>query len=1656
MCEKMFRFCPVRRLICLLLVLVLAAGPLSVAFPDAVSAAGEKVKVYFSNTDGWSDVYGYVWNSAGENPAGSWPGQVLSVNDMGLYELTLDGNPQGVSFIFNNNAGSQTADLSLSGAQLTSGDAYWVGGGSGKVAVYAPPVFSGSKVTFTYRGSGSRVCVAGSFNGWSTSAAPMTKSGGLFTYTCELKPGRYEYKFVVDGNWINDPGNPLITGSDKNNYILAPGMADVTLSAVKGITNGLPTELSCVGADGSEQLRSVTYTLQGSAAGVTLSGHNLTVPAGTTLTGCKLTAKTADGYCCTVTVNFVSQSTGAVKVKLHFMDSLGWNGVAVGVWTRSGSVTAALSGYGWPGQTLQRDSNGFYTLELTHYPVSGQGLGFRFHNGSGEQTQDLSIGAADLTAGTVERWIQPTGSQSGGRYSCTVTSALSAQFRSVEVNGNSVTFRYQSSTATKAYVAGSFNNWSTSAGKMTKSGSTFSYTTTLSAGIHEYKFIVDGKWMLDPRNGSIGGYDGNNIVTVGYSQSTTGKVTVKLHYYRPAGDYTGWNAWMWCDTKAGGQYALSTDTKGKAATYTVDAAKVNAVSFIMRKGNWETQEFSDRSIDVSKVASGTVHYYVTQGQEQGHLVYGPDVVFKGKPVYAEYNYDTGKIWVKTSLPITGTVSTAFSLEGVSGVSVTGVTVENEGYSLTLSGRVNLGQLQNIKVRCGSACAIEVGDLFGSDAFHREYTYTGNDLGATWSQNSTTFKVWAPTATGVSVVRYRGGNYGGSDWIATTDMKLGEKGVWEVTIPGNLHGQYYNYQVKFPNYSCEATDPYAKSTGANGDRGMILNMDATDPAGWDYDISPNQGMSYTDAIIYEMHIREMTIDSSSGVKAAWRGKYLGLTQEGTTNNGNATGLDHLKELGITHVQLMPTYDYNSVDEYHLTDWQQYAWGYDPRNYNVPEGSYATDPFKGEVRVNEFKQMVQAFHSNGINVVMDVVYNHAFSGGDFCYNKIVPNYFSRFWGEGIWSNGSGCGNDIATERAMVRNYIVDSILYWVEEYHIDGFRFDLAALIDTQTINEIVNTVHAKYPYVIFYGEGWAPGDTAVEEGYALANQGNAWMTPGFGHFNDGFRDAIAGNNGNSWGFASGAGDKADEIAGRFRASNGWSTSPTQTINYVSCHDNYSLMDKLCISRSGVAWNDLVKMNNLSAAIYLLAQGTPLIYSGEELLREKKNEDGYRIDNAHGTNDYVNKIRWSELKTKTGAATTNAYYSGLIELRRNHSALRCPGGGDAWGNVSYKKINDQCILFYIGGNVNGECSDGIVIIYNGNSSTQWVNMYDHGVPQGNWQACVHGDKAGTTALWSTSNGSVGVDGISTTVLIKGDLTDENSVYNRQETVCRHKEHDQQGKCTACGVAVAHKYIGGICACGVKDPDYTMPDYYLFGYINGKNYACEEDHANMGTYKFVNGKLTATFEKDSYIAVKLEGNAAWFMTNAYVQSTTGTFYNTDTGSYEKMFVPGGVELDFTLKENADGSLTLSYEKAQPKELTVSGHITSYGGVGVITVELWQNNAVVHKVTTTNGSYKIEKVVPGSYTVTVSKANHVPVSQTLTVTGKDVTFNKKICLTGDVTGDGLVDIADVARVYAHVRGDEIKDPYALACANTDGGKLVILDVTLIYAHVTGTKRLF
>ena len=645
----------------------------------------------------------------------------------------------------------------------------------------------------------------------------------------------------------------------------------------------------------------------------------------------------------------------------------------------------------------------------------------------------------------------------------------------------------------------------------------------------------------------------------------------------------------------------------------------------------------------------------------------------------------------------------------------------------------------------------VTNIYTTEKFIEEYTYTGEDLGAVWSPDSTTFKVWAPTAEQVQLALYKSGTAGTDDLMNKIHMTKIEKGVWSITVDGNLNGTYYTYFVTNDGKETEACDPYARTTGVNGNRAMVIDLTATNPEGWSMDTSPNKIKNYTDAVLYELHVRDFSIDESSGVSAAHRGKFLAFTEKGTKTAGGAvTGVDYLKELGVTHVHLLPSYDYGSVDESRL-DEPQFNWGYDPVNYNVPEGSYSTDPFHGEVRVKEMKQMVKALHDNGINVVMDVVYNHVYDADTFCFNKIVPGYFSRQNADGTYSNGSYCGNDTASERTMVQKYIVDSIFYWADEYHIDGFRFDLVGLLDTETINKLVEKVHAKYPNVIFYGEGWDL-PTAVEEGHLLAIQKNADKTPDFAYFSDNIRDLIAGRNGEETGFVSGAAGCEEEIGECFMAQTPWCPKPTQTVNYVSCHDNYTLMDKLRITKPDASREELIRMNKLSAAVYMLSQGIPFIHAGEEFLRIKEDENGKIVENSFDSSDYVNRLRWYQLEDPVYADVLE-YYKGLIQFRKNHGALRLTTAEEVAENVRYQKVTDDVVLFEINGKANGETAEGIVVIFNASVEEQKIRLDDAGTAAGEWNICINDQHAGTETLETVEDGTVMVAPISVMVLVRG---------------------------------------------------------------------------------------------------------------------------------------------------------------------------------------------------------------------------------------------------------------------------------------------------------------
>ena len=830
-------------------------------------------------------------------------------------------------------------------------------------------------------------------------------------------------------------------------------------------------------------------------------------------------------------------------------------------------------------------------------------------------------------------------------------------------------------------------------------------------------------------------------------------ITVKLHYNRPDGNYAGWNAWMWTLTKGGQDYSFAQTDGDNTATMVVDGYTTTVINFIVRKGQWETQEFAERQIDVSTVLSGTVHCYVTSGVEAVKVLLGDDVVLSNKLLSCELNYDLGTIAVKTSMEVSDVK--AFQICDTSDldtqIAITGITGEAGEYILSLNKVLDLVYLYRYRIAfSGHHYTIQTNTVYASKRFSNEFTYSGNDLGSVWSKSKTSFKLWAPTAESVKIALYRSGTAGTDDLIDTVSMSRVDNGVWAATVSGDCNGVYYTYLVKVNGNLVEAVDPYARTTGVNGARGMVIDLESTDPKEWSKDKNPNPLQSYTDAVLYELHVRDFSIDENSGITKANRGKFLGMTERGTkTPNGTPTGLDYLKSLGITHLHLLPIYDYGSVDESRL-DVPQFNWGYDPVNYNTPEGSYSTDPYNGAVRVAELKQAVKALHDHGISVVMDVVYNHVFEAGNFCFNKIVPGYFSRCNPDGSYSNGSGCGNDTASERPMVRKFIVDSIVYWKEQYHLDGFRFDLVGLLDATTINALVEAVHANHPDVIFYGEGWTM-NTAVEPGNFMATQLNARLTPEFAYFSDTIRDLLAGRNGETLGFVSGLKGKEEPLAHCFTAATAWCPKPTQTVNYASCHDNYTLVDKLSITRRDASADELIRMNLLTAAIYMTAQGIPFIHAGEEFLRTKLDEAGKRIENSYNSSDFVNMIRWEVLERPENAAVID-YYRGLIRFRKAHAALRLSTAEEVAQNVTYKWITNELVLFEIKGcdRVTGENAKEIMVIFNATTEPKEIDFAAHDIDTGAWSVYINERYAGTDVLATIDDGKVTVAPVSAMVL------------------------------------------------------------------------------------------------------------------------------------------------------------------------------------------------------------------------------------------------------------------------------------------------------------------
>ena len=644
------------------------------------------------------------------------------------------------------------------------------------------------------------------------------------------------------------------------------------------------------------------------------------------------------------------------------------------------------------------------------------------------------------------------------------------------------------------------------------------------------------------------------------------------------------------------------------------------------------------------------------------------------------------------------------------------------------GIFSLGGKYTVAFEGYEPAAAVVGDYFNSEGFEALYTFEG-ELGAIYSKESTVFRLWSPTASGARVNLYPTGD--GSEAFSTLEMKSIGNGAWEAALEGDQKNIYYTYSVEINGRFREAIDPYARAAGVNGKRGMVVDLSETDPPGWDSYSRKSFGHP-TEAVIYELHVRDFSISENSGMVN--KGKYLAFTESGTVNSsGLSTGVDHLVELGVTHVHLLPVFDFRSVDE-SKPELNNYNWGYDPENYNLPEGSYSTDPYDGNVRIVEFKKMVQSLHENGLRVVMDVVYNHTGASSDSNLNRLVPDYYYRQNASGGFSNGSGCGNETASERSMVRRLIVDSVVYWAKEYKIDGFRFDLMALHDIETMNAVRAALDEIDPSILVYGEGWTGGGTPLPA-LRQASKANAkYLNERITVFSDDMRDGIKGSvfihdqpgyvNGNygrreevKFGVAASVMHPQIDYGRVPGAKVPWAAAPSQTINYASAHDNLTLWDKLSLTRPEADDSALVAMNKLSALLVLTSQGIPFFQAGEEFARSKGGND-----NSYNAPDSVNRIDWDN---KTEYFGLFEYYKGLIELRKSHPAFRFRTADEIAENIYFIDTEAQLLAYALDGESVGDRS--FVVAVNVDNKERKLTLPGEG-----WSVLVNGDKAGLNEL------------------------------------------------------------------------------------------------------------------------------------------------------------------------------------------------------------------------------------------------------------------------------------------------------------------------------------
>ena len=806
-------------------------------------------------------------------------------------------------------------------------------------------------------------------------------------------------------------------------------------------------------------------------------------------------------------------------------------------------------------------------------------------------------------------------------------------------------------------------------------------------------------------------------------------------------------------------------------------------------------------------------------------------------------------------------------------------------------------------------------------------YDGNDLGAVYTKDKTTFKVWAPTAERVMVKLYATGSSEeeGAQDISTTSMEKGDKGVWSVTLEGDKKNLYYTYLITIDGVTTETADVYSKAVGVNGNRSMVVDLASTNPKGWDKD----KHVLYndpTDAVVWEIHVRDFSKNKLSGVSFENRGKYLAFTETDTTLAGQGetpTCVNYLKKLGVTHVQLLPVYDYATVDETNA-DPEEYNWGYDPKNYNVPEGSYSTDPYDGNVRIKEFKQMVKALHDAGIGVIMDVVYNHTYTAKGSVFENTVPGYYYRKKADGSLSDGSGCGNETASDHLMYRKFMIDSVLYWANEYHIDGFRFDLMGVHDVQTMNLIRDSLDKKVKdgkKIIMYGEPWTGGETSTDKDTCVkANISK--LNARVGAFNDEFRDAVKGHvfNASESGYVQ-TGNGGENlkycITANCVSGNTWIRQPSQSVTYISAHDNYTLYDKLLMSTGNTDAFDervesVVDMNKLAAAITLTSQGITFMQAGEEFARTK-----FGDENSFISSDNINMLNWNNLVTY---ADLNSYYQGLIEIRRNYKPFRDPSKKSA-EKIAFAEAPKGVVAYTLENSLTkGKEWSYVAVAFNATDNEQQVTLKQSGdtaLPT-KWEIVADGAEAGLEGIGTLEGNKITVPAHSAMILADKESFDKLALKSDKCVVkIEHKDADsgeiikKQVYKGSEGESYSSAKVEGI------EIEYDYEG--VTGSERGK--FTKQPQTVTYTYKKYNGRIvdmTVNYLKEGDPVIGTEESEA--AERQVIKLRSGTDYNAPIRSVEGM------------KINIDKFPLNAAGKAGDNDITVNYYYESIGSVDLV----------------------------------------------------------------------------------------------------------------------------